>query len=133
MIRIQHIRRFAAVLAGVACALLASAALAAPSFAMVPHLQATVVAPPPHVTATVVAGGMPGWQITLIAVGAALQRPPRRFTSTGPAPRAGTWPGQPPEPGTRSEDGHLPAASPVIQARAPHKGIKSRKTAGEPG
>ena len=72
MIRIQHIRRFAAVLAGVACALLASAALAAPSFAMVPHLQATVVAPPPHVTATVVAGGMPGWQITLIAVGAAL-------------------------------------------------------------
>lgn len=72
MIRIQHIRRFAAVLAGVACALLASAALAAPSFAMVPHLQAPAVAPPVLVTATVVAGGMPGWQITLIAVGAAL-------------------------------------------------------------
>jgi hypothetical protein len=72
MIRIQHIRRFAAVLAGVACALLASAALAAPSFAMVPHPSAPAVAPPALVTATVVAGGMPGWQITLIAVGAAL-------------------------------------------------------------
>jgi hypothetical protein len=72
MIRIQHIRRFTAVLAGVACALLASAALAAPSFAMVPHPHATAVAPPNQVTATVVAGGMPGWQITLIAVGAAL-------------------------------------------------------------
>jgi hypothetical protein len=73
MIRIQHIRRFAAVLAGVACALLASAALAAPSFAMVaPPAGASDVAPPVLVTATVVAGGMPGWQITLIAVGAAL-------------------------------------------------------------
>ena len=68
MIRIQHIRRLTAVLAGVACALLASAALAAPSFAMVPPPDA----PPSLVTATVVGGGMPGWQITLIAVGAAL-------------------------------------------------------------
>jgi hypothetical protein len=72
MIRIQHLRRFAAVLAGVASALLASAALAGPSFAMVPHPHAPAVAPPHVVTATVVAGGMPGWQITLIAVGAAL-------------------------------------------------------------
>ena len=37
MIRIQHIRRFTAVLAGLASALLASAAVAAPSFASVPH------------------------------------------------------------------------------------------------
>ena len=73
MIRIQHIRRFAAVLAGVACALLASAALAVPSFAMVaPPAGASDVAPAGPVTATVVAGGMPGWQITLIALGAAL-------------------------------------------------------------
>jgi hypothetical protein len=72
MIRIQHIRRLTAVLAGVACALLASAALAAPAFAMVAPPDAPVVAPPSQVTATVVAGGMPGWQITLIAVGAAL-------------------------------------------------------------
>ena len=73
MIRIQHIRRFAAVLAGVACALLASAAPAVPSFAMVaPPAGASDVAPAGPVTATVVAGGMPGWQITLIALGAAL-------------------------------------------------------------
>jgi hypothetical protein len=31
-----------------------------------------VVSPPPVVTHTVITGGMPGWQITLIAVGAAL-------------------------------------------------------------
>jgi len=39
---------------------------------MVPHPDVPAVAPPSQVTATVVAGGMPGWQITLIAVGAAL-------------------------------------------------------------
>jgi len=72
MIRIQHIRRFTAVLAGLASALLASAAVAAPSFASVPHPGAPAVAPPGPVTNTVAAGGMPGWQITLIAVGAAL-------------------------------------------------------------
>jgi hypothetical protein len=72
MIRIRHIRRFTTVLAGVACALLASAAVATPSFASVPHPGAPVIAPPGLVTDTVVAGGMPGWQITLIAVGAAL-------------------------------------------------------------
>jgi hypothetical protein len=72
MIRIQHIRRFAAVLAGVACALLASAAVATQAFARVPHSGAPAVAPPGPVTATFVAGGMPGWQIALIAVGAAL-------------------------------------------------------------
>jgi hypothetical protein len=69
---IQHIRRFAAVLGGLACALLASAAAAAPSFAMVPPPGAPAVAPSGPVTTTVIAGGMPGWQITLIAVGAAL-------------------------------------------------------------
>jgi len=51
MTRIQHIRRLTAVLAGVACALLASAALAAPSFAMVPPLtylpSRRPVSPPP--------------------------------------------------------------------------------------
>ena len=72
MIRIQHIR-LTAVLAGVACALVASAALAAPSFAKVPHPGAPAIPASGAVTNTiVVAGGMPGWQITLIAVGAAL-------------------------------------------------------------
>lgn len=72
MKRIQHIRRFTTFLAGLACALLASAAVAAPSFAMVPHPGAPAVVPPGPVTDTIAAGGMPGWQITLIAVGAAL-------------------------------------------------------------
>ncbi len=72
MTRVQHIRRLTAVLAGVACALVASAALAAPSFAMVPPPEAPAGKPASLVTATVAAGGMPGWQITLIAAGAAL-------------------------------------------------------------
>ena len=72
MNRIWHIRRFAAVVAGLTCALLASAAAAAPSFASVPHPGAPVAPPGPVIVHTAVAGGMPGWQITLIAVGAAL-------------------------------------------------------------
>jgi hypothetical protein len=73
MIRIQHIRRFTAVLAGVACALLASAAVATQAFAMMaPPGSASAVVLSRPVTVTVIAGGMPGWQITLIAVGAAL-------------------------------------------------------------
>jgi hypothetical protein len=64
---IQHIRRLAGVLSALACALVASAAAAAPSFAMVPHPGV-----PAGVPRAIVAAGMPGWQITLIAVGAAL-------------------------------------------------------------
>jgi hypothetical protein len=83
---IRHIRRIAGVLAG-AWALLALAA-AAPAMAMTavippvldPKLGIPGINRPPApaptsihtVTRTVVAGGMPGWQITLIAVGAAL-------------------------------------------------------------
>ena len=72
---IRHIRRFAAVLALPAAAVL----LATPAFArMVPN---PADAYPGHVAPalpaqiqyrTIVAGGMPGWQIALIAVGAAL-------------------------------------------------------------
>lgn len=70
---IRHIRRFAAVLAAVAAAVL----LATPAFAtLVPDPGAGYVAPasvPAQVQVrTIVAGGMPGWQIALIAVGAAL-------------------------------------------------------------
>jgi hypothetical protein len=96
MNRIQHIRRFAATLAGLACALLAFAAAAPAALAsggpvwfpppirekhppLQPgHVVGPVLNPnragyPPisHVH-TVVTGGMPGWQITLIAVAAAL-------------------------------------------------------------
>jgi hypothetical protein len=70
---IRHIRRFAAVMAGLAAAVLG----ATPAFArLVPDPGAGYLAPasvPAQVQVrTVVAGGMPGWQIALIAVGAAL-------------------------------------------------------------
>jgi hypothetical protein len=88
MNRIQHIRRFAATLAGLACALLAFAAAAPAALAsgtpppLPPGYNKHPPLPPRHVHQlvhkipvplhTVVTGGMPGWQITLIAVGAAL-------------------------------------------------------------
>ena len=70
---IRCIRRIAAVLAGLAAAVLA----ATPAFAkLVPDPGAGYVAPasvPAQIQyRTIVAGGMPGWQIALIAVGAAL-------------------------------------------------------------
>jgi hypothetical protein len=67
----RYIRRIAAVLAGLAAALVAFATT--PAFAMIPGGGGSVVAPP-HLAPvhTVAAGGMPGWQITLIAVGTAL-------------------------------------------------------------
>jgi len=70
---IRHIRRFAAVLAGLAAAIL----VATPAFARLePDQGAGYVAPasvPAQVQVrTIVAGGMPGWQIALIAIGAAL-------------------------------------------------------------
>jgi hypothetical protein len=70
---IRNIRRFAVVVAGLVAAVLG----ATPAFArMVPDPGAGYVAPtsgPAQVQVhTIVAGGMPGWQIALIAVGAAL-------------------------------------------------------------
>jgi hypothetical protein len=81
---IRHIRRVTAALAGLAGALLAFAAapaafarpappageLPAPLAAHI-HQQAPQ-APGPVPIHAVVVGGMPGWQIALIAVGAAL-------------------------------------------------------------
>ena len=65
-----HLRRAAAALAALTCALLASAAI-------VPAASASIPIPPggpdvPPATVPVFAGGMAGWQITLIAIGAAL-------------------------------------------------------------
>jgi hypothetical protein len=94
---VRHIRRLAGVLAGLAAAMLAFAAAAPAALASGPgplplpppirekhpsqlpgHVGGPVLGPrhagyPPisHVH-TVVTGGMPGWQITLIAIGAAL-------------------------------------------------------------
>ena len=64
------IRRLASILAGLAAAALALAAAAPAALARpVPPGPASIVpAPAIH---TIVVGGMPGWQITLIAAGAA--------------------------------------------------------------
>lgn len=93
---IRHIRRLAAVLAGLAGALLAFAAAAPavlarsappspptwehkpiplPSGHIVGPVYKTPVRIPVH---TVVVGGMPGWQIALIAAVAACSRPRSR-------------------------------------------------------
>ncbi len=78
---IRHIHRLAGVLAGLACAWLGLAVAAPAAFAggsptpgpadyITPQPEPLHQAPlPVH---TVVIGGMPGWQITLIAIGAAL-------------------------------------------------------------
>jgi hypothetical protein len=82
---LRHIRRLAGVLAGLAAALVAFGAT--PAFATMPppepapaghpavspwQLVGGYPVPGGAQVRTVVTGGMPGWQITLIAVGAAL-------------------------------------------------------------
>jgi hypothetical protein len=67
--------RLAAVLTAVVCGLLASAATIPPAFAiMLPPGPRTSspIAPVPATTRVITVGGMTGWQITLIALGAAL-------------------------------------------------------------
>ena len=73
---IHHLRRALAVLAALAAALVAAVAGPAAAFAVNYPLpanggQGTSSYQPP-VTHTVIVGGMPGWQIALIATGAAL-------------------------------------------------------------
>jgi hypothetical protein len=71
---IRHIRRALAVLAGLTAAVLALGATPAFATIPVPDSDAGYVAPAsvPAQVRTIVVGGMPGWQIALIAVGAAL-------------------------------------------------------------
>ena len=71
--------RLVAVLAAVTCGLMASVAVVPAAFAGIPvpgpggYSGSTTVAPVPGTTVRVItAGGMAGWQITLIALGAAL-------------------------------------------------------------
>ncbi len=64
-----RLRRVAAFLAAVSCAVLASAAAAASVRIVIPDDGPAVPAPAVRV---VIKGGMAGWQITLIALGAAL-------------------------------------------------------------
>ena len=72
----NRIRRLTAALAGLAGALLAVAAVAPAALAdpFPPRPPGWDKHPPPLGAGihTVAAGGMPGWQITLIAIGAAL-------------------------------------------------------------
>jgi hypothetical protein len=70
---VSPIRRVAVILAGLTGSLLALSAGAPAAFAYVlpPGPSSGGVAGPPPVQA-IVSGGMPGWQITLIAVAAAL-------------------------------------------------------------
>ena len=67
------IRRLAGILAALATALLAAAMTAPAAFAYVvppgPSSGGTAGSPP---VPTIVTGGMPGWQIALIAIGAAV-------------------------------------------------------------
>ena len=75
MKRIQSIRRLAGFVAGLATALLAAALTAPAALAVqVPPPGGTSGESPPVViqTRTIVEGGMPGWQIALIAAGAAV-------------------------------------------------------------
>jgi CHASE2 domain-containing sensor protein len=66
-----RLRRLAAALAAVTCTLLASAVVMPAAWAVnvIPPGGGLVQAP---AVGAVTAGGMPGWQITLIALGAAL-------------------------------------------------------------
>jgi hypothetical protein len=74
----NRIRWIAGALGGLACALLACAVAAPAALAEIPASPGEMVHPVTHALSvparvqTVVGGGMPGWQITLIAAGAAL-------------------------------------------------------------
>ncbi|HEY7147541.1 MAG TPA: hypothetical protein VH637_25110 [Streptosporangiaceae bacterium] len=69
----RAIRRLASTLAALAAALLTATAAAPAAFATLPPPEpgGTAGVPPPTVQ-TVTVGGMPGWQIALIAIGAAI-------------------------------------------------------------
>jgi hypothetical protein len=74
MSRIQSVRRLAGVVAGLATAVLAAVLTAPAALAVRVPLPPGGTAGSPTVvpTRTIIEGGMPGWQITLIALGAAL-------------------------------------------------------------
>ena len=65
-----RLRRLAAALAAVTCTLLASAAVMPAAWAV--NVIPSGGEPDPAPAGVVTAGGMPGWQVTLIAVGSAL-------------------------------------------------------------
>jgi len=68
----RPVRRLAGILAALATTLLATATTAPAAFALPQPPMAGGDGTPPSPVQTVVAGGMPGWQITLIAMAAAI-------------------------------------------------------------
>ena len=72
MNRIPRIRRATAALAGLALAVLGLAAAAPAAFAQIVPPVGSGGVTAPAATRVVVVGGMPGWQIALIAAGTAL-------------------------------------------------------------
>jgi NhaP-type Na+/H+ and K+/H+ antiporter len=72
MHRIKRIRRAAAIAAGLVLAWVGLAGAAPAAFAMIPSHGGISDTPTAAATRTVVVGGMPGWEIALIAIGAAL-------------------------------------------------------------
>jgi hypothetical protein len=69
---IKYWRRIAVVLSGLGATLAALAGPASAATGMLPGGDTTAPVDAAPAVHTVVVGGMPGWQITLIAVGAAL-------------------------------------------------------------
>ena len=67
-----RLRRLAGVIAAVSCGLLVSAGIVPAAFAMNAPGGGQGVPPHSSVVTVISAGGMPGWQIALIALGAAL-------------------------------------------------------------
>lgn len=75
----NRIRNFAVIMAGLACTWLGLAAASPAAFAQTAMFPVppgsggeAPAAAAPAITRVVVVGGMPGWQIALIAIGAAL-------------------------------------------------------------
>jgi len=68
----RTVRRLAGTLAALTATLLATATAAPAAFALPQPPMGGGDATPPPPAQTVVVGGMPGWQIALIAIGAAL-------------------------------------------------------------
>ena len=67
-----HLRRFTSALTAITCALLASASMVPAASATEDPPGGAPLTPVPAPTAQVATGGMAGWQIALIALGAAL-------------------------------------------------------------
>ena len=69
---IKRLRTFAAAAAGLGIMLAALAGTASASTGLLPPPEPDGAAQPAPIVHTVVVGGTPGWQIALIAIGAAL-------------------------------------------------------------